>query len=73
MMFLMRRVSIALMVAFAAAGAWAGAGEKADLILLASQGMDALPSASSETFAAEIRAEAPRIVQALKGCGAKIE
>jgi tripartite-type tricarboxylate transporter receptor subunit TctC len=40
---------------------------------IASQGMDALPSASPETFAAEIRAEAPRIVQALRGCGAKIE
>ena len=40
---------------------------------IASQGMDALPSASSEAFAAEIRAEAPRIEQSLKGCGAKIE
>jgi tripartite-type tricarboxylate transporter receptor subunit TctC len=40
---------------------------------IASQGMDALPSASPEAFAAEIRAEAPRIEQALKGCGAKVE
>ena len=40
---------------------------------IASQGMDALPSASPESFAAEIRAEAPRIEQALKGCGAKVE
>jgi tripartite-type tricarboxylate transporter receptor subunit TctC len=40
---------------------------------IASQGMDGLPSASPEAFAAEIRAEAPRIEQALKGCGAKVE
>jgi len=40
---------------------------------IASQGMDSLPSASPEAFAAEIRAEAPRIEQSLKGCGAKVE
>ncbi|HXR57767.1 MAG TPA: tripartite tricarboxylate transporter substrate binding protein [Burkholderiales bacterium] len=40
---------------------------------IAAQGMDALPSASPEAFADEIRAEAPEIERALKGCGAKIE
>ena len=40
---------------------------------IASQGMDSLPSATPEAFAAEIRAEAPRIEQSLKGCGAKVE
>ena len=40
---------------------------------IASQGMDALPSASPEAFAGEIRAEAPEIERALKDCGAKIE
>jgi len=40
---------------------------------IASQGMDALPSASPEAFAAEIRAEVPRIEQAIKACGAKVE
>jgi tripartite-type tricarboxylate transporter receptor subunit TctC len=40
---------------------------------VASQGMDALPSASPEAFASEIRAEAPEIERALKDCGAKIE
>jgi len=40
---------------------------------IALQGMDALPSASPEAFAAEIRAEAPRIEQAIKACGAKVE
>jgi tripartite-type tricarboxylate transporter receptor subunit TctC len=40
---------------------------------VASQGMDALPSASPEAFAAEIRAEAPEIERALRDCGAKIE
>ena len=40
---------------------------------IAAQGMDALPSASPESFAAEIRAEAPRIEQAIRNCGAKIE
>ena len=40
---------------------------------VASQGMDALPSASPEAFAAEIRAEAPGIERALRDCGAKIE
>ena len=40
---------------------------------IASQGMDALPSASSEAFAGEIRAEAPEIERALRNCGAKVE
>ena len=40
---------------------------------IASQGMDALPSASPEAFAAEIRAEAPGIERSLRDCGAKIE
>ena len=40
---------------------------------VASQGMDALPSASPEAFAGEIRAEAPEIERALRDCGAKIE
>jgi tripartite-type tricarboxylate transporter receptor subunit TctC len=40
---------------------------------IAAQGMDALPSASPEAFAAEIMAEAPRIEAAIKGCGAKVE
>jgi tripartite-type tricarboxylate transporter receptor subunit TctC len=40
---------------------------------IASQGMDALPSASPEAFAAEIRAEAPGIERALRDCGAKVE
>ena len=40
---------------------------------IAAQGMDALPSASPEAFAAEILAEAPRIEKAIKGCGAKVE
>lgn len=40
---------------------------------IALQGMDALPSASPEAFAAEIRAEAPGIERAIKACGAKVE
>ncbi len=40
---------------------------------VASQGMDALPSASPEAFASEIRAEAPALERALRDCGAKIE
>ena len=40
---------------------------------IASQGMDALPSTSPEAFAAEIRAEVPRIEQAIKACGARVE
>ena len=40
---------------------------------VASQGMDALPSATPEAFAAEIRAEAPGLERALRDCGAKIE
>jgi tripartite-type tricarboxylate transporter receptor subunit TctC len=40
---------------------------------VASQGMDALPSASPEAFASEIRAEAPGIERAIKACGAKVE
>ncbi len=40
---------------------------------IALQGMDALPSASPEAFAAEIRAEAPSIERAIKACGAKVE
>ena len=40
---------------------------------VASQGMDALPSASPEAFASEIRAEAPGLERALRDCGAKIE
>ena len=40
---------------------------------IALQGMDALPSASPEAFAAEIRNEAPEIERALRECGAKIE
>jgi tripartite-type tricarboxylate transporter receptor subunit TctC len=40
---------------------------------IASQGMDPLPSASPEAFAAEIRAEAPEIERALRGCGVKVE
>lgn len=40
---------------------------------IASQGMDALPSASPESFASEIRAEAPGIERALRSCDAKIE
>jgi tripartite-type tricarboxylate transporter receptor subunit TctC len=40
---------------------------------IASQGMDALPSASPAAFDAEIKAEAPGIERALKGCGAKVE
>ncbi len=40
---------------------------------VASQGMDALPSASPEAFAAEIRTEAPGLERALRDCGAKIE
>jgi tripartite-type tricarboxylate transporter receptor subunit TctC len=40
---------------------------------IAAQGMDALPSASPEAFASEIRAEAPEIERALRDCGAKIE
>ncbi|HEY8069919.1 MAG TPA: tripartite tricarboxylate transporter substrate binding protein [Burkholderiales bacterium] len=40
---------------------------------IASQGMDAAPSASPAAFEAEIRAEAPGIDRALRDCGAKIE
>jgi hypothetical protein len=40
---------------------------------IAAQGMDALPSASPEAFADEIRAEAPEIERQLRGCGAKVE
>ena len=40
---------------------------------VASQGMDALPSASPEAFAGEIRTEGPAIERALRDCGAKIE
>jgi len=40
---------------------------------IASQGMDAAPSASPAAFDAEIRAEAPEIDRALRDCGAKIE
>ena len=40
---------------------------------VASQGMDAMPSASPEAFAAEIRTEAPGLERALRDCGAKIE
>ena len=40
---------------------------------VASQGMDALPSASPEAFASEILAEAPALERALRECGAKIE
>jgi tripartite-type tricarboxylate transporter receptor subunit TctC len=40
---------------------------------IATQGMDPLPSASPESFAAEIRAEGPRIERQIKGCGAKVE
>ena len=40
---------------------------------IASQGMDAAPSASPEAFADEIRAEAPEIERILKACGAKVE
>ncbi len=40
---------------------------------IASQGMDAAPSASPAAFDAEIRAESPGIEQALRNCGAKIE
>ena len=40
---------------------------------VASQGMDALPSASPEAFASEILAEAPALERALRDCGAKIE
>ena len=40
---------------------------------IASQGMDAAPSASPAAFDAEIRAEAPEIDRALHNCGAKIE
>jgi tripartite-type tricarboxylate transporter receptor subunit TctC len=40
---------------------------------IASQGMDAAPSASPEAFAEEIRSEAPGIERAIRSCGAKIE
>ena len=40
---------------------------------IVSQGMDALPSASPEAFADEIRSEAPEIERAIRSCGAKIE
>jgi tripartite-type tricarboxylate transporter receptor subunit TctC len=40
---------------------------------IATQGMDPMPSASPEAFAAEIRAEGPRIERSIKGCGAKVE
>jgi tripartite-type tricarboxylate transporter receptor subunit TctC len=40
---------------------------------VASQGMDALPSASPEAFASEIRAEAPGIEHSIKACGGRIE
>ena len=40
---------------------------------IASQGMDALPSASPAAFDAEIKAEAPEIERALRECGAKVE
>jgi tripartite-type tricarboxylate transporter receptor subunit TctC len=40
---------------------------------IASQGMDAAPSASPSAFDAEIRTEAPEIERALRDCGAKIE
>jgi tripartite-type tricarboxylate transporter receptor subunit TctC len=40
---------------------------------IAAQGMDALPSASPEAFAQEIRAESPEIERLLRGCGAKVE
>jgi tripartite-type tricarboxylate transporter receptor subunit TctC len=40
---------------------------------VASQGMDAAPSASPEAFAAEIRAEAPGIEKSIRESGAKVE
>ena len=40
---------------------------------IASQGMDAAPSASPEAFAAEIRAEAPMWDRVIKESGAKVE
>jgi tripartite-type tricarboxylate transporter receptor subunit TctC len=40
---------------------------------IASQGMDALPSASPAAFEAEIKAEAPEIERALRECGARVE
>jgi len=40
---------------------------------VASQGMDAAPSASPEAFAAEIRAEAPGIERSIRESGAKVE
>jgi len=40
---------------------------------IALQGMDAAPSASPEAFAAEIRAEAPGIEQAIRASGAKVD
>jgi tripartite-type tricarboxylate transporter receptor subunit TctC len=40
---------------------------------IASQGMDAAPSASPEAFAAEIRAEAPMWERVIRESGAKVE
>jgi tripartite-type tricarboxylate transporter receptor subunit TctC len=40
---------------------------------IASQGMDASPSASPEAFAAEIQAEVPGIERAIRASGAKVE
>jgi tripartite-type tricarboxylate transporter receptor subunit TctC len=40
---------------------------------IALQGMDAAPSASPETFAAEIRAEAPGIEKSIRESGAKVD
>ncbi|MGH8764907.1 MAG: Bug family tripartite tricarboxylate transporter substrate binding protein [Burkholderiales bacterium] len=40
---------------------------------VASQGMDAAPSASPEAFAAEIRAEAPGIEKSIRESGARVE
>jgi tripartite-type tricarboxylate transporter receptor subunit TctC len=40
---------------------------------IASQGMDAAPSASPEAFSAEIRAEAPGIEKSIRESGAKVE
>ncbi|MCX7962638.1 MAG: tripartite tricarboxylate transporter substrate-binding protein, partial [Burkholderiales bacterium] len=40
---------------------------------IVAQGMDPMPSSSPEAFAAEIRAEAPRIERSIRNCGAKVE